>query len=476
MITLLNQTIDSLYLRLFSCSSPSIFLQSQLESWRTYKKNFDYANPTDLYIDLPNLGKFRLLHSGHTPYEFVLVNPEICDIRLFNPDKFLGKSSIQTGQIYLDFHSKYLQCQTDDYSLVDLFIENCYSLFYQTTTAEWAKVSRADLAVDVLGFEFDWQHLKQFCTRARKIDGHVTQESIIQLEELAQILSSPQTCDKGCYNDTSDKSHTEQTSTKSTIELDAKQLSSLVDLVNSAINQPHLERIIARKNLQTAYIGRFGSKLYARIYFKSNEIKISGKDYLQAFWKEKGWQPEDPVVRAEFSLSGDFLKEFWATEDNSQLWGNFKANIKQLWTYCTENWLRHTTSENTLNSRSPNSEFWDVVASAFDTDHNFCRLPLPAPPTESLAAQILAQAKGCLKSFVALIIGGYQKAFGNGSTDWNQREFFDGLIDVIGKDLHDDITFQDIQERRDRYGCDEFSDTAFSAALRKNRMKLGRGS
>jgi hypothetical protein len=474
MITLLNQTLDSLYLRLFSCSVPSIWLSSQLESWREYKKNFDYANPTEFFIDLPNLGRFRLLHSGHAPYEFVLCNPEIADIRLYNPDKFLCKSAIETGQVYLDFRSKYLQCQSDDYFLVDQFCENVFKLFFQSISSDWIKVSRVDLACDVSGFDFDWQDLQQFCTRARKIDGFTNEQP--HLEELASILRNPQTCDKGVCNDTLDKSQSEEKSTQSTIQLSIQQLSTLLGLVDSAIATPSLERVISGKKLQTAYIGRFGSKLYARIYIKSNEIKISGKDYLQAFWKEKGWQEDEAVVRTEFSLSGDFLKEFWITEDNSQSWHNFKNNLKQIWTYLTSNWLRHTTGQSTLNSRSSNSEFWEVVVSAFDTDSNFLRLPVPAPPSESLAAQILAQAKGCLKSFAALIIGGYQKAFGNGSTDWNQREFFDGLIDVIGKDLHDDITFQDIQERRDRYGCDEFSDTAFSAALRKHRMKLGRGS
>jgi hypothetical protein len=52
----------------------------------------------------------------------------------------------------------------------------------------------------------------------------------------------------------------------------------------------------------------------------------------------------------------------------------------------------------------------------------------------------------------------------------------DGLITVIGQELHDDISFEDISDRRSYYGCDQFSDTQFSAALRKHRLKLGRGS
>jgi hypothetical protein len=49
------------------------------------------------------------------------------------------------------------------------------------------------------------------------------------------------------------------------------------------------------------------------------------------------------------------------------------------------------------------------------------------------------------------------------------------MLTELGNELQD-ISFADIEERRDRYGCDEFSDTEFSHALRKHRMKLGVGS
>jgi hypothetical protein len=177
-------------------------------------------------------------------------------------------------------------------------------------------------------------------------------------------------------------------------------------------------------------------------------------------------------------LSGDFLKEFHDLEsgDNLHHWQDFKKNIPKIWNYCSKDWLRHTTAENSLNSRSPNSEFWDSVSTAFPEASDYHRASIPAPPSESLAAQILAQAKGCIRTFAALIIGGYNRAFGNGEK-WNdQEEIFSILIDEIGNDLNTDITFQEIQERRAKYGCDDFSDTAFSAALRKSRMNLGKGS
>ena len=504
---LLNQTLDSLDLRLFSLSVPNISLVTQIKEWRDYKENFQHGKSEPFFADFEGLGRFKLNHSGHSPYEFTFINEEIGQIYLINPDKFSTKFAINTGQIYINFRSKYLQCQSDDYALVDHFISSLFSLFFQELRNTFVKVSRADIAADILGASFTWQDLQKLSTRARKRDGLSSFCTLSDLQEVRDILSKlrPQIDNKGASNFTSSKSQTALEPT-----LNSKQISILLELTSQAIEDPSMSRAIFGKDLQTAYIGRFASKIYARIYCKSQEIKVSGKEYLTQYWQEKGWQSEDHVWRVEFSLSGDFLKEFLISDlnhddfvclatssfyDGEQKtfkkithdayadcsinlhdWGNFKNNIHKIWTYCTQDWLRHTTSENSLNSRSPNSEFWDCVSSAFDKDTNFCRLPLPAPPSESLAAQLLAQAKGCIKTFTALIIGGYQMAFGNGSKDWQKVDFFNDLLETIGDELKEEITFADIESRRDLYGCDDYSDTQFSSALRIHRMKLGRGS
>ena len=472
-ITLLNQTLDSLDLRLFSQSSFSFEFSSQLNAWRNFKENYDFANPKPYFENFNGLGTFELLPRGHSPYEFTFVNEEIGQIYLMNPDKFSTKFAINTGQFYINFRSKYLQCQSDDYGLVNQFVENLFSNFYDKLRNTWVKVSRSDLACDVGGAKFNWQDLTQLCARSRKKDGLSSFCTLQDLEEVRGVLSrlAPQNDNKGGCNRTSDKIHLEG------VELTTKQLGILLELTNRAIDDPSMSRAIFGQDLQTAYIGRFGSKIYARIYLKSQEIKNSGKEYLTKFWQEKGWQEDDQVWRAEFSLSGDFLKEFHAGDDlNLHHWQDFQNHLDKLWTYCTSDWLRHTTSENSTNSRSPNSEFWDCVSSAFAKDQNFCRLPLPAPPSETLAMQILAQAKGCLKSFAALIIGGFQSAYAQGEKDWNQKEYLELLINSVSQELHAEISIDDISERRSHYGCDEFSDTQFSAAIRAQRIRLGRGS
>lgn len=503
---LLNQTIDSLDLRLFSHSCISPALHSQLEQWRNYKENFDYSKSEPYFVDFLGLGRFHLLPRGHSPYEFTFVNEEIGQIYLMNPDKFSTKFAINTGQLYLNFRSKYLQCQTDDYGLVDQFVASCFSVFFHQTCSTWVKVSRADLACDVSGVTFNWEDLTKLCSRSRKRDGLSSFCTLADLKEVQDVLSKlkPQNDNKGVSNDSSPKSQTEA------LTLTPKQINILFELTTQAIEDPSMSRAIFGHDLQTAYIGRFGSKIYSRIYLKSEEIKVNGKEWLTKIWENFGWEQGDQVWRTEFSLSGDFLKEFLISDlnqddfislathafyegetksfkeitteafatcgTNLHHWQDFRANLHRIWTYCTGSWLRHTTGENSTNARSPNSDFWDCVSTAFDKDLNFCRLPLPAPPSEGLAAQLLSQAKGCIKTFTALIIGGYQIAFGDGSKDWKQKEFFHGLLNVIGQELKEEITFDDIDSRRDLYGCDDFSDTQFSTALRVHRMKLGRGS
>ena len=506
---LLNQTLDSLDLRLFSHSAPSLWVSSQVSSWRKYKENFEYSKTEEYFIDIPDLGKFKLLHVGHSPYEFVFSNLEIGEIYLCNPEKFISKFAINTGQIYINFRSKFLQCQTDDYGIVKQFIQNSYSIFYEKLRQTFCKVSRADLAVDVAGVSFGWEDLKKLCTRSRKTDGLSSFCTLKDLQAVRDVLSKlrPQNGNKGASN-----CITPEKQLKAPI-LTPKQIDILLELTNQAIEDPSMSRAIFGQDLQTAYIGRFGSKIYARIYCKTSEIKISGKDYLERFWKEKGWQPEEKVWRTEFSLSGDFLKEFLISDLNpddfivfaaqahySSVEKSFKQveknayadfgrnlhdfdtfieNLQKLWTYCTQNWLRHTTGDKNQKDRSPNSEFWDCVSSAFipidsDDNHNFCRLPLPAPPTETLAGQLISQGKGCMKTVLALLLGGWHKAFGFPQTE--QREYIPALIQVLAQELIEELTFEEVTYRRDRYGCDDFTDTAFSTALRAHRLKLGRGS
>ncbi|MCA6605272.1 MAG: hypothetical protein IM533_12565, partial [Pseudanabaena sp. M007S1SP1A06QC] len=143
-ITVLNAGIDSLYLRVGSVSVASHFLTSRVADWRKYKEDFDYAKPVTRFIQLQGLGTFKLLHVGNAPYEFVLTNDQIGDIRIWNPDKFLGKSGLNTGQIYIDFRSSWLQQCDHTYSQVTEFCQTCLNLFFDFPVGSFVAISRVD--------------------------------------------------------------------------------------------------------------------------------------------------------------------------------------------------------------------------------------------------------------------------------------------------------------------------------------------
>ena len=104
----LNVVVDSLDVRLFRRASPSWLLARHVPIWRNIVENFEFGDsPT--YVQLENLGTFRLKIGGRQPYEFVLINPQICDIRIWNPERWSSKSAAQTGQIYVSFRSVFLQ-------------------------------------------------------------------------------------------------------------------------------------------------------------------------------------------------------------------------------------------------------------------------------------------------------------------------------------------------------------------------------
>lgn len=81
-------------------------------------------------------------------------------------------------------------------------------------------------------------------------------------------------------------------------------------------------------------IGR-GDSMLARIYNKSEEIKISGKDWFKDIWRENGWTGDKDIWRVEFQLRRKALKELSLSrvEDLSSL-------EEELWQYLTTKWLR----------------------------------------------------------------------------------------------------------------------------------------
>jgi hypothetical protein len=465
-----NVGLDSLYLRLGHYGAiPSQWVRDRYLEWRDYKGSYSWANQEKpLMVEFPGLGTFRLLPHGHRPYEFTFVNPEIGDIHIWNPDKW--GTSQHTGQIYLDYRSKFLQQQSLWQGGVRSFNMECFKLFYHLERdydfyerMRFVKVSRADIAADVTA-NFTWSDLPRFVHRAKKVDSYTATPLFVeQLESLRNLLHEadstglPLTGNKGGGN------YSEGTN----LEIDAKYLGLINKLVKEAIadqNEPDVSRVISTRDVQTIYFGRFASELYGRLYDKTASLEVQGKQWMRGIWADNGWNGVSTVWRMEFSLSGECLKNCHALVDDEgkskdlRNFVDFLSALPNIWKYLTTEWLRHTNPDCSNQSRWKTSEVWTVVQEALENSDTAWRQKRRAEPEPE---QIKAQTLGCLLTWAAQ----QSKAF-----------YVIQPYHEIQDYLYGDSFLPDLIERRKLLGLDDFSDAAISAHMRTMRMLQGKGS
>jgi len=102
-----------------------------------------------------------------------------------------------------------------------------------------------------------------------------------------------------------------------------------------------------------------GKSILARIYDKTVEIHNKGTDWWPSVWGD-AYNPTQRVVRAEFQVKRDALREFGLHSPEQVL-----ATRPMLWKYLTENWLslRDSTGDSNLSRRPVHSD-WQVIQAA----------------------------------------------------------------------------------------------------------------
>jgi hypothetical protein len=513
-LALLNVCVDSLYLRMCNTSLPSEWLQQNSVKWDQYLALGDYQSQRETYQDFPGLGRFRLLPFGRSPYAYIFTNPEIGDIRFYGLKNWLGRSARQTGQVFIDFRSSFLQGQGLALESVNLFNSHLHDLLYSDSELyKFCRVSRADLACDWSGYPITLADIPRFIRRAKRYDAWADIPDPDLLERyncwLASVSGSdePQLNNKGGGKAKKNlKGIAEQGSTVCTnaneSSIMAETLAGTEKLLGGWKSQALLTmpaefmpllliasellesaggvRVIGEKELQCLYQGRFGSDLYSRFYNKSLEIKRSGKSYMKDVWRSNScdWDGEQDVWRGEFSLSGDFLREMQVMSkgDNPQLldcrdYYQFQDCLPEIWGYLTQKWLRHSNEvslEHGHRSRDVNSEFWNMVSGAFSGTVAAPRTPKVPEVSSEKCSQLLAQILGCAKSHFALkaVLG---RRLGN-------DPFLNELLQELNAYMTEHIDYGDVYERQSRYGLDSYSDAQLTTMLRFERMKEGLGS
>jgi hypothetical protein len=95
------------------------------------------------------------------------------------------------------------------------------------------------------------------------------------------------------------------------------------------------------------------------IYDKTLEVNRSGKKWMYEVWKSNGWDEESIVIRVEFRVKRDWLRDR-SIEDPYDL----LEKIGGIWQTLSQEWLRHTIPLGKNQSRWESSEVWQVVQGA----------------------------------------------------------------------------------------------------------------
>jgi len=125
------------------------------------------------------------------------------------------------------------------------------------------------------------------------------------------------------------------------------------------------------KNKELFYSGNnanaitFGSrknkKIYCRIYNKSLEIQqTKKKNWFKEIWQQNNMNINN-VWNIEFELKSDILREFNLLELKDII-----NNLKELWKYCTEQFIVKVDRINTRIERCPINEEWQEIQNAFN--------------------------------------------------------------------------------------------------------------
>ncbi len=140
-------------------------------------------------------------------------------------------------------------------------------------------------------------------------------------------------------------------------------------------------------------------KFSARMYDKPLEIQQqSKKDWLYKFWKLESVPQGYRIIRTEFQLRREAIKELGIHTLNTLF-----CEIQNIWAYCTKDWLNFRDNPHKQYNQRKTLLWWKNIQDDFcmlSTVTPLVRVPTLNPEKEALSIQIL----GLISSFAALEI------------------------------------------------------------------------
>ncbi len=474
-----NQVVDSLDVRVGQNRSASAWLLLSAVVWRTQFDEYEPGQAPTFY-ELDGLGTFTV-QPGRRPYEFTLINQSICDIRVWNPEKW--RTSRDTGQFYVSFRSSFLQFHGME--MVHKVLATLRKLMYGDSPTSvspdgwnFTRVSGADLACDMqLSSNLTHKDLDDYVCLARTRDESSTPyventEDLLKRLSVRESRPSTPMDNKGGDVFILPPPGPAESAALALI----KQFATGVDLARdfdagSAVVSRSVTR---RRQLYTCYFGKFGSAIFARLYNKLASLAVHGKEYMLDVWHLRGWDSESPVWRTEFSLSGDFLKgfkvvtEFGEPVEDLRDLDTFENHLHDIWHYLTHSWLRHCDdTHQVITTQWTTSDMWEQLQKAFSPSKSllFERTHW-TPPPEAHALQLRKQAQGVAVTSAALASKNLERPL--------------EALGVVGQHLVAFLKSKDaelaLEAKLKHYGWDSYTDTQLRSNYRAARMQQGLGS
>jgi hypothetical protein len=146
--------------------------------------------------------------------------------------------------------------------------------------------------------------------------------------------------------------------------------------------------------LETFHVGAASAAVQLRIYNKSREIEVSGKNWFREVWGEEA---AGDVWRVEFQLRRCVLRQF----DVNSL-DDLQLKLAGIWAYLTQDWFSLRLRDNENTTRRSVVPFWSAVQGLADRFGPLLSVSRTWTRSAPSIEKTMPRLMGYFKSFAAL--------------------------------------------------------------------------
>ena len=366
--------LDTLTIPAGGSCPPTNWLIEQQFIWSEYQQQYQFG---DDYSTIEMDNKWWILYpNGALPYKFQMRNDEVGFIKIWNNEKW-SSGAVGKQQVHITFYSKFLHSTNNLMGEV----KNILKFFFTNVDDVSIQVSRADLHLDITnGNEFlSQEQVDNVITRCKVREQYYEDDELILSEGELDLLSSPRHNNKGGQ------------------KLREVAIDKLMKMYHQQYSYGS-NNTIRKRDLETAYFGKKSSSVWCKFYNKTKEVVKKNDDDTPMLWSNSGWDGNETVVRIEFSMRRDFLKEL--NDGKYVSLQMFMGNVDLLWDYLTNKWLRMVeVVKHNNTTTSVISKFWIAVQNGYKkVENNIIRKKV----NKSKLNQLFKQALGCLNQMSSI--------------------------------------------------------------------------